>query len=241
MRLGVEHQRPQLAVPVALDAARRVAEALEPERVGEPLGRVDGDDDGAPAGRAASSASTAAVVVLPTPPDPAAHDDVGVVRRVAARSSSASTRSWQRRRCRRAARSASTSRSSGPRSALNRYGSCSCGSGSCVGQALHLLALQRHAVQAEVGRGRERRPPRRRGARCPPAAAAAAGSTSSPASSGYRPLTTTGPRLTPTRSSRLVGGLDQLVDRRLLRERHEHTWQRSGSVSMLEHVAGLRC
>ena len=48
--LGVEHQRPQLARPVAVDARGRAGEALEAERVGQALGRVDGDDHGAASG-----------------------------------------------------------------------------------------------------------------------------------------------------------------------------------------------
>ena len=52
--LGVEHQRPQSppARRAAVDPARRVVEAVEPERVGQPPRRVDGDDgDALPAHR----------------------------------------------------------------------------------------------------------------------------------------------------------------------------------------------
>ena len=72
VRLGVEHQGPQLARPVAVDLRLGVfVEPFEAERVGQPLGRVDRDDARAPTltGRLRARC-TAAVVVLPTPPEP---------------------------------------------------------------------------------------------------------------------------------------------------------------------------
>ena len=81
--LGIEHQRPQLAVgrPFrhALDPVRFVGRSavVEAERIGEAAGRVDGDDDGLAAkARAAATPSAAAVVVLPTPPGSAREDQL---------------------------------------------------------------------------------------------------------------------------------------------------------------------
>ena len=92
----------------------------------------------------------------------------------------------------------------------------------------------RNSAAACAGRARRSAAARRR-----PPSAAVAGSPSRPASSGYRPLTTTGPRLTPDPVLEGEGGVDELVDRRLLGQRHEHDLRARGVGEHLEHVAGL--
>ena len=77
--LGVEHHRPQLALhldprgreQVGVDERGLVAELLQPERVGQPLGRVDRHHRDLAPGRGERPWRCAAeVVVLPTPPEP---------------------------------------------------------------------------------------------------------------------------------------------------------------------------
>ena len=176
--------------------------------------------------RAPSSASTAAVVVLPTPPEPQ--------HTMMLRSATRSARRVDAVPVTAAAPasspiSASTTRASvvelgGPSSAVNRNGSRSCGSGRPARPAAppaRPAARSRSRRKRGGGRAAPRPRPaagrRRRRARRPPA-----GSASSPATAGYTPLTTMGPRLMPTRSSSENAVSTSLVDRRLLGQRHEH-------------------
>ena len=76
--LGVEHHRPQLAADLEPEPLRRsarpaglVPQLLQPERVGQPPGRIDRDHGDLGPRAAIPSAIAAEVVVLPTPPEPA--------------------------------------------------------------------------------------------------------------------------------------------------------------------------
>ena len=125
-------------------------------------------------------------------------------------------------RSRRRARRRAWPTSAGPRPAANRNGRWTWGSGrrsarrptcSCwsamrsrrnaapPAQRIGVVGLERLA-----GLGRP----------------AAAGSASRPETSGYTPFTTTGAEADPDAVLEGEGGLDQLVDRRLLGQRHEH-------------------
>src|SRR5688500_12318508 len=110
--LGVEHQRPQLARPVALDLGWLVAESREPQRVGETLGRVDGDDHCPPATTRRFHADHGRCRRLADTAGPRADDDAAPVD--------------DRRERGHLSAPASTPTSTGPRSASNTNGRWNC-------------------------------------------------------------------------------------------------------------------
>ena len=228
-------QSPSMRLGVSVRPSR-------PERVGQPLGRVDGDDDrpapgaGAPPARAPRRSSSCR------------RRPTRSTRRCGARATSSrsdgrsSTRRATLRRGRRSrpsSASASSSSSAGPSSAANRNGQAELGQRQLLGQPADLLGLQRRPVAAERGRRRAGRRPRRAQGRARRPRRPPAGSASSPASVGYRPLTTTGPEADADPVLEAEGGVDQLVDRRLLGQRDQHHLAPRRVGEQLEHVAGL--
>ena len=109
-----------------------------------------------------------------------------------------------------------------------------------VGQPGHLLGLELLAVAPEARRRRESDSPR-------PAARAAprrlrrppSGSTSRPARSRVHAVDHDRRQLDPDLVLQGVRGLDQLVDRRLLGQRHQHDLAADGVAEQLEHLLGL--
>ena len=146
------------SAPTARPASRRrsrrgsLRQALEAQGVGQPPGRVDGDDGGSAAPPGRLHGEDGGGRRLADAAGAAADDD----RRPCRRGSSSGTavlRASPRHRPRarsipsRQERAASRSSSSGPRSASNRNGRCSWGSGQRLGQPGDLLGLQRHAAR----------------------------------------------------------------------------------------------
>ena len=227
-RLRVEHQRPQLARPVAVDLRRRVREALEPERVGEPLGRVDRDDDGAPPGAPPSSASTAAVVVLPTPPEPAV-TMISASATSSARSSSFTGCAPLELDDRRAAAGASSS-APAAEIGVEEVRQVQLRQRQLRGEPLDLLALQVHPMASEVGRGAQRfeLPGAQRG-RGGVGGLRRVGIDA--VELGVQPVDDDRPEAHADAVLEVVRGLDELVHRGLLGQRHEHHLAALGSVS----------
>ena len=162
--LGVEHHRPQLAAhldavageAVGVDEARLVAELVEAERVGQPLGGVDRDDGDAlrPPRRAPSRAPPRSSS-CPRRPSPRRS------RRACPRSRARSQRALQRpRERRRARRASSSSRRSTKRQRRDRRAPPG-GAGARAGRAARGRARAARARGAHPGRdgarGLERR------------------------------------------------------------------------------------
>ena len=122
---------------------------------------------------------------------------------------------------------------------MNRYGRLQLRQRELRGQPLELLALQLHAMAPEVGGGRKRCrfavTQRTVGA----SAAAASGSASSPSNLRIQAVDDDRSERHADVVLEVVGGVDELVDRRLLGQRHEHHLAALGVGEHLEHVAGL--
>ena len=220
------------------------AEALEPQRVGEPLGRVDRHDDRPAAGRGPPAArarrrwwscrrrpSRSRSMIL----DVDATSSSALDRRSIA--VAATARSGSALDARRAARSASRSSSARPRSVWNRYGRRSWGSGSRSASRSSCSACSSVRC-AERGRRRAARRPHRRAAIVPACRGRRFGiGVDARRSRRTTPLTTTGPEAHADPVLEVEGGLDELVDRRLLGQGDEHDLAAVGVGQQLEHVA----
>ena len=250
-RLRVEHQRGQSAArdrgrrrdPTRSRSIslRRVRQLLEPERVGEALGRVDRDDaprcdrGARPRARAPRRSSSCR-----------RRRCRSTRRRGASSTSSASVASSSRSHrldAERRARRRAASTSAGPMSAVKRNGSRICGSGSRSREPRDLLVLDGVALGAEARpRARGRRPRvRTRSGRAAPRRRAASARSTSPASraAAKHPFTTIGPERDAGAVLDRERGVDQLVDRRLLGQRHEHHLAARRVGEQLDDVGGL--
>ena len=188
---------------------------------------------------AASSASAAAVVVLPTPPEPqhtrmlrCATSSVSDAARVLAHTASGSASTSASRR------SASSSSSVGPTWVVNTNGRCSCGSGrrsarraSCSPCSVGAVGAERGGRRERLGLARPQAGPCRLGGG--ERVGADAGELVVEAVDHHRPEPHADAVLQAER------GVDQLVDRRLLGQGHEHHLAALVVGEHLEHVAGL--
>ena len=230
----IAHSSPRHVVGEVDRAAARRPARRQPERVGQPPGRVDRDDDDPPAAPGRLEAEHRRRRGLADAARAAAHDDR---RRRRARRSSESASSRQRP----SSADAATRRPA--RRRVGGRGRPTGSSGRCHWPSGRLAAEPARSGSSCIARRsraeRGRRARRTSASRTRRAAERRQSSDRARRSPTSTPLTTTGPSRTPTRSSRAYGGLDHLVDRRRLGQRDEHDLAAVGVGEQLEHVVGL--
>ena len=154
--LGVEHQRPQLAGPVAVDAGRGAGEALEAEGVGQPLGRVDRDDDRPPPGPRRLEREDRGGGGLADAAGAAADEDAALHRRSSRSVGPAPSHDLRQRLDLGEEPVGELVELGGTELGGEHERQAELGERQLVGQPVDLLVLERHAVAPEGGRRRQR-------------------------------------------------------------------------------------
>ena len=202
--------------------------STQAERVGEPAGGVDGDDDRSTASAGRFEADHRSGGRLADAPGAAAHDHRRRVDQVVGRPDGHGRPS-------RASTPASASMSLGASPATSLAGSSTCASGSCsVSRAISCASIDRRdrrnaAAAASATAVDGSRPRHARSDRC------LVGEVDADVDAVHHDR----PQLHADLVLEREGGLDHLVDRGRLRQRHQHHLTALRIVQQLEHVVGL--